>query len=248
MRYTAFLVAAAMWLRGPAGLLARAMPGQSLPQLHALHQPTPVFNTQRSHSGHRDHWRASGGACTGRSIVCFTDAQPTAIALARNVHKQRVRGNHEDGRRRGCRRGDGRRTALFRSTPFLSFDRFGSIDDRSMLVLPDSCDMIGLAVLRVRQAEAEAEVVERLPTPGGMSSPSVIGSPPPVGSGTCLAMPADERLQQQKLRLVRAATSTISTVRAQSASAKTRTVLMPRMPLSLTCCDASAWTCAAHSR
>ena len=127
---------------------------------------------------------------------------------------------------------------------------FGSIVDRSMLVLSDSCDMIGLAVLRVRQAEAEAEaeVVERLPTPGGMSSPSVFGSPPPVGSGTGLAMPADERFQQQKLRLVRAATSTISTVRAQSASAKTRTALMPRMPLSLTCCDASAWTCAAHSR
>ena len=100
--------------------------------------------------------------------------------------------------------------------------------------------MIGLAVLRVRQAEAE--VVERLPTPGGMSSPSVFGSPPPVGSGTGLAMPADERLQQQKQRLVRAATSTISTLRAQSASAKTRTVLLPRMPLSLTCCDASAWT------
>jgi hypothetical protein len=120
---------------------------------------------------------------------------------------------------------------------------FGSIVDRSMLVLSDSCDMIGLAVLRVRQAEAEAEaeVVERLPTPGGMSSPSVFGSPPPVGSGTGLAMPADERFQQQKLRLVRAATSTISTVRAQSASAKTRTALMPRMPLSLTCCD-------AHSR
>ena len=110
--------------------------------------------------------------------------------------------------------------------------------------------MIGLAVLRVRQAEAEAEVevVERLPTPGGMSSPSVFGSPPPVGSGTGLAMPADERFQQQKLRLVRAATSTISTMRVQSASAKTRTALMPRMPLSLTCCDASAWTCAAHSR
>ena len=58
--------------------------------------------------------------------------------------------------------------------------------------------MIGLAVLRVRQAEAEAEVVERLPTPGGMSSPSVFGSPPPVGSGTGLAMPADERFQQAK--------------------------------------------------
>ena len=102
--------------------------------------------------------------------------------------------------------------------------------------------MIGLAVLRVRQAEAEAEAVERLRTPSGMSSPSVFGSPPPVGSGTGLAMPADERLQQQKQRLVRAATSTISTLRAQSASAKTRTVLLPRMPLSLTCCDASAWT------
>jgi hypothetical protein len=222
-------------LRGPAGLLARAMPGQSLPQLHALHQPTPVFNTQRSYSGHRDHSRASDGACTGRSIVCFTDAQPTAIALARNVHKQRVRGNHEDGRRQGCRRGDGRRTALFRSTPFY----LSTVLDP---LLSDSCDRIGLAVLRVRQAEAEAEVVERLPTPGGMSSPSVFGSPPPVGSGTGLAMPTDERLPQQKRRLVRAATSTISTLRAQSASAKTRTVLLPRMPLSLARCDASAWT------
>ena len=106
--------------------------------------------------------------------------------------------------------------------------------------------MIGLAVLRIRQAEAE--VVEGLPNPGGMSPPSVFGSPPPVGSGTGLAMPADERFQQQKLRLVRAATSAISKVRAQSASAKTRTGLMPRMPLSLPCCDASAWTCAAHSR
>jgi hypothetical protein len=87
-----------------------------------------------------------------------------------------------------------------------------------------------------------AETVEGLPTPGGMSSPSVFGSPPPVGSGTGLAMPADEGLQQQKVRLVRAATSAISTVRAQSASAKTQTVLLPRMPLSLTCCDASAWS------
>ena len=107
--------------------------------------------------------------------------------------------------------------------------------------------MIGLAVLRVRQAEAEAEVVEGRPSPGGMSSPPVFGSPPPVGGGTVSAMPA-ELFLEHKVRLVRAATSTISTVRAQSASAKTRTALMPRMPLSLTCCDASAWTCAAHSR
>ena len=86
-----------------------------------LHRPTPVFNTQRSHSGHRDHWRASGGACTGRSIVCFTDAQPTAIALARRSHNQRVRGKHGDGRREVCRRGDGRRTYCFLSIRTLFF-------------------------------------------------------------------------------------------------------------------------------
>ena len=66
--------------------------------------------------------------------------------------------------------------------------------------------MIGVAVLRVRQADAKAEAVERLPTPGGMPS---LGSPPPVGGGTVSVMPADGRFQQQTLRLVRAATSTI---------------------------------------
>jgi hypothetical protein len=56
----------------------------------------------------------------------------------------------------------------------------------------------------------------------------VFGSPPPVGSGTGLAVPADEGLQQQKVRLVRAATSAISTVHAQSASAKTQTCFVAK--------------------